>query len=490
MPEQDVGEIRRIRREKLDELRREGNDPFQLTTFDKNAETADIVARFDELEGTETTIAGRMMSKRGMGKASFIDVRDGSGRLQVYVRVDDVGKETYASFKKWDVGDIIGVSGTVFRTKRGEISLHAKEITLLSKSLLPLPEKWHGLKDTEIRYRQRYLDLIVNPDVRETFIRRSRIISAMRAFLEKRGFLEVETPVLNTIPGGATARPFITHHNALDIDLYLRIATELYLKRLIIGGMERVYEIGKDFRNEGIDIKHNPEFTMVELYQAYTDYHGMMELTEQMFSTIAKEVLGSDTVSYQGEEVRLAPPWRRLTMADAVKEYEGVDFMSFYGDDAKARDAAKKTGLEGSEKKSWGDLLYQFFDERVEEKLVQPTFILDYPVEVSPLTKRCKDYPGLTERFEFFITGREMGNAYSELNDPVDQRERFLRQVQLRESGDDEAQRMDEDFLTAMEYGMPPTGGLGIGIDRLVMLLTDSYSIRDVLLFPTMKPIK
>lgn len=485
--QQDQGELQ-ARRDKLRELQQAGKDPFQLTTFARDTRTADIAARFEELEGKQATIAGRLMSKRDMGKASFIDVRDFSGRLQIYVRVDDVGEEAYTGFKKWDIGDIVGVKGFVFRTRRGEISLHAQEITLLAKSLLPLPEKWHGLKDTELRYRQRYVDLIVNPEVKDTFVKRSKIISSMRAFLEERGFLEVETPVLNTIAGGATARPFITHHNALDIDLYLRIATELYLKRLIIGGMEKVYEIGKDFRNEGIDIKHNPEFTMVELYQAYTDYNGMMELTENMFSYIARQVLGTDTVSYQGQEISLAAPWKRLTMAEAVKTYEGVDFMGFRGDAEQARAAAKAAGLEGCEGKSWGEILYQFFDERVEERLVQPTFILDYPVEVSPLTKRCPATPELTERFEFFITGREMGNAYSELNDPIDQRERFLRQVQLREKGDDEAQMMDEDFLTAMEYGMPPTGGLGIGIDRLVMLLTDSYSIRDVLLFPTMKP--
>lgn len=489
LPEQeDLSEALRIRREKLLKLQESGNDPFKITTFDCDSSCAEIVARFDELEGKEATVAGRLMSRRDMGKANFIDVRDGSGRLQAYVRVNDVGEETFAEFKKWDIGDIIGVTGQVFRTRRGEISLHAHAVRLLAKSLLPLPEKWHGLRDTELRYRQRYLDLIVNPDVKDTFIKRSKIIRCVRSFLDERGFLEVETPVLNTIPGGAAARPFTTHHNALDIDLYLRIATELYLKRLIIGGMERVYELGKDFRNEGIDQKHNPEFTMLEVYQAYTDYNGMMELTENLFARAAETVLGTTKVAYQGEEIDLTPPWRRMTMAEAVKTFAGVDFMSFLGDDERARAEAKKAGVECKPGDVWGNILSAFFEATAEEHLVQPTFILDYPVEVSPLTKRKPDLPQLTERFEFFITGREMGNAYSELNDPIDQRERFVRQAKLRASGDEEAQMMDEDFLTAMEYGMPPTGGLGIGIDRMVMLLTDSVSIRDVLLFPTMKP--
>jgi lysyl-tRNA synthetase class 2 len=428
------------------------------------------------------------MSRRDMGKANFIDVHDATGRMQVYVRIDDVGEESFADFKKWDIGDIVGVKGLVFRTRRGEISIHAHRVTLLSKSLLPLPEKWHGLKDTEMRYRQRYLDLIVNPEVKETFINRSKIISCIRSFLDARNYIEVETPVLNTIQGGATARPFTTHHNALDMNLYLRIATELYLKRLIVGGMEKVYEIGRIFRNEGISIKHNPEFTSIELYEAYTDYNGMMRLTEEMVSTVAQKVLGTLKISYMGEEIDLTPPWRRLTMVDAVKEFCGVDFAPLRGDNDAARAAAKSVGVELAQGKSWGDALYAIFDQRVEEHLVQPTFILDYPVEVSPLTKRKPDMPELTERFEFFITRREMGNAYSELNDPIDQRKRFLDEVKLRDAGDLEAGMMDEDFVTALEYGMPPTGGLGIGIDRLVMLLTDSASIRDVLLFPTMKP--
>lgn len=485
---EDYNEIVRIRREKLQELKDAGQDPFLRTTFDRDASNAEIVAQFDALEGKDVTVAGRMMSKRNMGKASFIDVYDATGRMQVYVRINDVGEESYAGLKKWDIGDIIGVKGTVFRTKRGEISLHAREITLLSKSLLPLPEKFHGLKDTELRYRQRYLDLIMNPEVKETFVRRSAIIASMRNYLVARGFIEVETPILNVIPGGATARPFITHHNTLNIDLYLRIAPELYLKRLIVGGMEKVFEIGRLFRNEGMDIKHNPEFTNIELYQAYTDYNGMMRLTEEMVAHIAKEVLGSTVITYQGETIDLTPPWRRMTMLDAVKEFCGVDFLAFRGDTARGRAEAQKLGVEVAEGKSWGEAMYAVFDEKVEGQLAQPTFILDYPVEVSPLTKRKPDMPELTERFELFITRRELANAYSELNDPIDQRERLVRQAKLREAGDLEADMMDEDFVTSMEYGMPPTGGLGIGLDRLIMLLTDSYSIRDVLLFPTMKP--
>ncbi len=486
--DEDLSEILRIRREKLDDLKREGKDPFTITTYDRDHLNAQIVSHFDELDGKEVSIAGRMMSCRKMGKASFIDVHDRTGRMQIYVRINDVGEETYASFKKWDIGDIIGVKGYVFRTKRGEISIHATSVTLLSKSLLPLPEKFHGLRDTELRYRQRYLDLIMNPEVKETFVRRSQIIAFIRAFLEKRSFIEVETPILNVIPGGAAARPFITHHNALDIDLYLRIAPELYLKRLIVGGMEKVFEIGRLFRNEGIDVKHNPEFTSIELYQAYTDYHGMMELTEEMLSGAAQAVLGTMKIQNGGDEIDLTPPWKKMTMVEAVREVTGIDFDVLRGDDAAAVAAAKGLGIEIGADKKWGDALYQTFDAKVEETLVQPTFILDYPVEVSPLTKRKPDRPELTERFEFFIHRQEMGNAYSELNDPIDQRERFVRQMELRDAGDLEAGMMDEDFVTALSYGMPPTGGLGIGIDRLVMLLTDSPSIRDVLLFPTMKP--
>lgn len=488
-PVKDMGELIRIRREKLKELQEAGHDPFKLTYYNRDVLNGTIIEHFDEYEGKEVSIAGRLMSRRNMGKANFIDVHDKTGRMQVYVRINDVGEDNFAEFKKWDLGDIIGVKGFVFRTRRGEISIHAHEVTLLSKSLLPLPEKWHGLKDTELRYRQRYVDLIVNPEVRDTFVKRSKIISSMRSFLEKRGYIEVETPVLNTIQGGATARPFITHHNALNMDLYLRIATELYLKRLIVGGMEKVYEIGRIFRNEGIDTSHNPEFTSIELYEAYTDYNGMMRLTEEMISSIAQEVLGTTKITYCGNEIDLTPPWRRLTMADAVKEYCGVDFMALRGDDAAAREAAHSVGVEIDSSKGWGDALYEVFDQKVEEHLIQPTFILDYPVEVSPLTKRKPDMPELTERFEFFIACHEMGNAYSELNDPIDQRGRFEQQVKLREAGDAEANMMDEDFITALEYGMPPTGGLGIGVDRLAMLLTDSPSIRDVLLFPTMKPL-
>jgi lysyl-tRNA synthetase class 2 len=486
--EQDLSEIIRVRHEKLKELQEAGHDPFKITVYDRDILNRQIQEHFEEYDGKEVNIAGRLMSRRDMGKANFIDVHDATGRMQVYVRINDVGEEGFADFKKWDIGDIVGVKGLVFRTRRGEISIHAHEVTLLSKSLLPLPEKWHGLKDTEMRYRQRYLDLIVNPEVKETFINRSKIISCIRSFLDERNYIEVETPVLNTIQGGATARPFTTHHNALNMDLYLRIATELYLKRLIVGGMEKVYEIGRIFRNEGISVKHNPEFTSIELYEAYTDYNGMMRLTEDMVSTVAQKVLGTLKISYMGEEIDLTPPWRRLTMMDAVKEFCGVDFALLRGDDDAARAAAKSLGVEVDVGKGWGDALYAIFDQKVEEHLVQPTFILDYPVEVSPLTKRKPDMPELTERFEFFITRREMGNAYSELNDPIDQRRRFLSEVKLREAGDLEAGMMDEDFVTALEYGMPPTGGLGIGIDRLVMLLTDSASIRDVLLFPTMKP--
>ncbi len=487
--EQDINSLRQIRVDKLKALQDAGNDPFIITTANQSITAKEIIERFDELENADVNICGRIMTWRDMGKANFIDVHDRSGRMQVYVRINDVGEDTYAEFKKWDIGDIVEIKGFVFRTRRGEISVHAKEIKLLSKSLLPLPEKFHGLKDTDTRYRQRYLDLIVNPEVKDTFIKRSKIISSMRKYLDNIGFIEVETPMLNTIPGGASARPFITHHNALNLDMYMRIAPELYLKRLIVGGMEKVYEIGRQFRNEGMDVKHNPEFTTIELYEAYTDYYGMMDITEELIRNSAKEACGELVVNYQGTEIDLGVPFERLTMTDAVKKFSGVDFAEFMGDNEKAREVAKQLGLEVKKDASWGDILNEAFEEKVEENLVQPTFIMDYPVEVSPLTKRKPDMPLLTERFELFITAREFANAYSELNDPIDQMERFKHQLALREAGDDEANMLDDDFVKSLEYGMPPTGGMGMGIDRLAMLLTDSASIRDVLLFPTMKPI-
>lgn len=484
----EAGEIE-IRRKKLDELYRSGKDPFQITTCPCDVSAQEIRDRFADLENKDVCIAGRVMSWRDMGKASFMDIYDRSGRIQVYMKIDQVGEDSYTELKThWDVGDIISIKGYVFKTRRGEISVHAKEIRLLAKSLRPLPEKFHGLKDTDLRYRQRYLDLIVNPEVKETFIRRSKVIKAIRNMLDNMGYIEVETPVLNTIPGGATARPFVTHHNTLDIDMYLRIATELHLKRLIVGGMERVYEIGRIFRNEGMDVKHNPEFTTIEMYEAYTDYFGMMDRTESMVRTCALEACGTDKVTYQGEELDFSVAFQRVTMNDAVLKYTGVDFLSFKGDTEKARQAAKQLGLQPKETDVWGDIMALAFDEKVEDKLVQPTFIYDYPVEVSPLTKRKRGTPELVERFELFVARCELANAYSELNDPVDQRGRFMRQMELRAKGDEEANMIDEDFLTALEYGMPPTGGMGMGIDRLVMLLTDSQSIRDVLLFPTMKP--
>lgn len=485
--EDDLGELLQIRREKLFKLQQEGNNPYEITKYHPTHYSQYILENFDEMEGEEVTLAGRIMSKRIMGKASFVHILDAKGQIQSYVQINELGKEAYETFKTYDIGDIIGISGEVFRTKKGEISIKAKEITLLSKSLQPLPEKWHGLKDPDLRYRQRYVDLIVNPDVRQTFVLRSKILQAIRRYLDDRGFLEVETPVLHNSAGGAAARPFITHHNTLNLDMYLRIATELHLKRLVVGGFDKVYEIGRIFRNEGMSIKHNPEFTSIELYQAFADYHDIMDLTEDLVSTVAKKVLGTDVVTYQGEEIHLAAPWKRITMIDAVKEYIGVDFASFQTDE-EARQAARDAGFHIEGKPSWGEVLNLLFEEKVEEHLVQPTFIMDYPIEVSPLAKKKKDDPRLTERFEFFITRREFGNAFSELNDPIDQKERFMEQARQRAAGNEEAEMMDEDFVNALEVGMPPTGGLGIGIDRLVMLLTDSYSIRDVILFPTMKP--
>ncbi|MCI9643036.1 MAG: lysine--tRNA ligase [Eubacterium sp.] len=483
-------ELKQIRIDKLTALQKQGKDPFEITIATQTHESSEIKENFDALEEKDVFICGRIMTWRDMGKANFIDVQDRNGRIQVYVRMNDIGEDEYKEFKKWDIGDIVEVKGFVFKTRTGEISVHAKEIRLLSKSLLPLPEKFHGLQDTDTRYRKRYLDMIMNPDVKDTFIKRSKIISSIRKYLDNLGFVEVETPILNTIAGGAAARPFITHHNTLDMDMYLRIATELYLKRLIVGGMERVYEIGRNFRNEGMDVRHNPEFTCMELYQAFTDYHGMMDIAESLIRNAANEVCDSLHIVFNGTEIDLETPFARLTMVDAVKQYSGIDFAEFMSDNEKAVEIAKEKGIEIQPgKATWGDVLNSFFEEFVEKNLIQPTFIMDYPVEVSPLTKRKPDCPVLTERFELFILGGEYGNAYSELNDPIDQMGRFEAQMKLREAGDDEANMIDYDFVTALEYGMPPTGGLGIGIDRLVMLLTDSYSIRDVLLFPTMKPL-
>lgn len=486
--QEDFTEVVRVRREKLQNLIDAGKNPYEITKFEIDSNSKKIVDGFDENQVQTVKIAGRIVSRRIMGKASFCHILDNEGTIQIYVRKDMVGDETYADFKSWDIGDIVGLSGEVFRTHMGEISVKAQEITLLSKSLLPLPEKFHGLKDNDLRYRQRYVDLIANPEVKRTFVMRSQIIKCVREFLDNRGFIEVDTPILNTIAGGATARPFITHHNTLDIDMYMRIAPELYLKRLIVGGFEKVYEMGRLFRNEGMDTRHNPEFTTVELYQAYVDFREMMDIVEKMFCYIADKVLGTRKVVY-GDVTLDLDKWEKLTMIEAVKKYTGVDFSEM--DDAQAIKAAKDLGAPcDSKKQSWGYALYEVFDQLVEEHLVQPTFIYDYPVEVSPLAKKSVKDPRLTERFEFFITAREMGNAFSELNDPIDQKERFTAQVKQREKGDDEAQMMDDDFVTALEYGMPPTGGLGIGIDRMIMLFTNQSSIRDVLLFPTMKPIK
>ena len=489
-PELSLSEQTRIRREKLTNLQAEGQNPFVITRFDWDATSQQIKDNFDAMEGKPVKVAGRLMSKRGMGKVSFCDLQDRDGRIQLYARQDEMDEEVYKKFKKFDIGDIVGVEGEAFRTQRGEMSVRAHNITLLSKSLLPLPEKFHGLQDKELRFRQRYVDLMVNPEVKKNFVIRSQFIKFMRNYLDNMGYMEVETPVLNTIAGGAAARPFITHHNTLDIDMYMRIATELPLKRLIVGGMDRVYEIGRIFRNEGMDPKHNPEFTTVEMYQAYADFHTMMDIAEGILAGAAKEINGSYQVEWMGEQIDLTPGWRRLTMVDAVKEYVGVDFGAIT-DDAEAVAAAKAVGVELADaaEKTWGNALYACFDQKVEEKLIQPTFITMYPVEVSPLTKRSPADPRLTERFELFICYSELANAYSELNDPIDQRQRFEKQVEQRERGDDETEMLDEDFLTAMEYGMPPTGGMGMGIDRCVMLLTGADTNREVILFPTMKPL-
>ena len=488
-PQQELSELLQIRRDKLAALQSEGRDPFHQTKFERSAWSAEIKADYDAFENKPVSVAGRIMSKRGMGKAIFCHIKDDRGLIQLYIKKDSVSELEFADFRKYDIGDIVGVSGYVFKTKTEEISVHVEKVTLLSKSLRPLPEKFHGMTNTELKYRQRYVDLIVNDDSRRNFEIRSKFISFMRRYLDNRGYMEVETPVLNTIAGGAAARPFITHHNTLDIDLYLRIATELPLKRLIVGGIERVYEIGRIFRNEGMDTKHNPEFTTVELYEAYADFHDMMDIAEGIISGAAQEILGGYQVEWQGEQIDLSPGWRRLSMVDAVREYVGIDFAAI-SDDAEAVAAAKAIGVELADaaEKTWGNALYACFDQRVEEKLIQPTFITMYPVEVSPLTKRSPADPRLTERFELFICHSELANAYSELNDPIDQRYRFEKQVEQRERGDDETEMLDEDFLMALEYGMPPTGGMGMGIDRCVMLLTGCSSIRDVLLFPTMKP--
>ena len=489
MTQAELNEVLKVRREKLAALVEAGNDPFQITKYDQTHHSTDIKENFEVLEGQRVSIAGRMMSKRIMGKASFCNVQDLKGSIQSYVARDSIGVDEYAGFKKLDIGDIIGIEGTVFKTKTGEISVHAEKLTLLSKSLQVLPEKFHGLTNTDLRYRQRYVDLIVNPDVRDTFLKRSKIISTIRRFLDEQGFIEVETPMLVSNAGGAAARPFETHFNALDEDLKLRISLELYLKRLIVGGLEKVYEIGRVFRNEGLDTRHNPEFTLMELYQAYTDYHGMMDLTENMFRHVAQEVLGTTTIVYNGVEMDLGKPFDRITMLAAVKKYSGVDFNEIHSDD-EAKAIAKEKHVEFEDHHKKGDILNLFFEEFVEEHLIQPTFVMDHPIEISPLTKKKPEDPNYVERFEMFMNGWEMANAYSELNDPIDQRERFKAQEELLAKGDEEANRTDEDFMNALEIGMPPTGGIGYGIDRLCMLLTDSAAIRDVLLFPTMKTLE
>ena len=485
----DENHLVAIRKEKLEELRKQDKDPFKITKYNRTHNSQQIRENYDELEGKDVTIAGRMIAKRIMGKASFCHIQDMQGKIQSYVSLNDLGEESYKAFKTYDIGDIVGITGFVFKTKTGEISVHAKEMVLLTKSLRPLPEKFHGLKDTELRYRQRYLDLIVNPEVKETFIKRSKIIKELRRILEEEGYLEVETPMLTTVATGDAARPFITHHNTLNLDMYLRIAPELNLKRLIVGGFDKVYEIGKNFRNEGMDIKHNPEFTNVEFYAAYEDYNDMMNMAEKIISTIAQNVLGTTKITYQGVDIDLTPGWKRISMIDSIKEVTGIDFNEIKTDE-EARALAKEKGIELEEtKQTRGHVINEFFEEYVEDTLIQPTFIIDYPVEVSPLTKRKPSNPSLVERFELFIGGREYGNAYSELNDPLDQYERFVKQQEAKEKGDEEAGGMDEDFVTALEIGLPPTGGMGIGLDRLIMLLTDSASIRDILFFPTMKPL-
>ena len=491
----DMNKLVEVRVEKLKELQEAGKDPFEKTKYNVTANSKSIKDNFvDPVEGEESqpeavSIAGRLMSKRGQGKVAFCDLQDHTGRIQLYIKKDLVGEETYTEFKKYDIGDIIGIEGTVFKTHMGEISIKVSNIELLTKSLRPLPEKWHGLKDVDLRYRQRYVDLIVNPEVKETFLKRTKILREIKNYLDNLGYLEVDTPILNVIAGGASARPFVTHHNTLDMPMYLRIANELYLKRLIVGGFDKVYEMGRMFRNEGMDVKHNPEFTNIELYAAYNNYFDMMDLTEDLVSTVCEKVNGSTVIDYQGTEINLTKgTWRKVTMADAVKEVTGIDMMAITTDE-EAREAAKSLGLEIEEDLTWGYVLNTLFEEKVEETLIQPTFIYDYPIEVSHLTKKKPTDHRLTERFEFFIGGREYGNAYSELNDPIDQRERFMHQEEQKAKGDDEACDIDEDFINSLEYGMPPTGGLGIGVDRLIMLLTNQYSIRDILLFPTMKPI-
>ncbi len=483
---EDLNELMKVRREKLQELMNQGIEPYG-ERFERTHYTTDITDHFEAMDGQAVVIAGRIMAKRVMGKASFANLQDSTGNIQIYARLDDLGADDYSRFEKLDIGDIIGCSGKVFKTRKGEITVHIDRYTLLSKSLRPLPEKWHGLKDIDLRYRQRYVDLIVNPEAKETFMVRSKVVRSIRNYLDQRGFLEVETPMMHPIAGGASARPFITYHNALDMKLYMRIAPELYLKRLLVGGLDKVYEINRNFRNEGISTKHNPEFSMLELYQAYGDYKDMMDLTEDLISHVAEEVLGTSTVEYEGVEIRLAKPWRRVPMLEIVKEHSGLDFTQLK-DARAAYDAAKVLGLEIEPGASWGDILNTVFEEKVEDKLIQPTFVIDYPVDISPLAKRQKENPELTYRFELFIYGREMANAFSELNDPIDQKGRFMAQAEKRKAGDEEAQMYDEDYIQALEYGMPPAGGLGIGIDRLVMLLTNSSSIRDVILFPLMRP--
>ena len=487
--ELDINHLMQIRRDKLEELQEQGKNPFEITKFNRTNTAGEIKANYEAFEQKDVTVAGRIIAKRIMGKASFCTIQDSDEKIQSYVSINDLGEESYKAFKTYDIGDIIGITGFVFKTRTEEISVHAKEVTLLTKSLRPLPEKFHGLKDMDLRYRQRYVDLIMNPEVKETFILRSKILKEIRKFMDEQGYMEVETPMLTTVATGDAARPFITHHNTLDLQMYLRIAPELNLKRLIVGGFDKVFEIGKNFRNEGMDIKHNPEFTNMEFYSAYEDYNDMMNIAEQLISTVAKNTLGTTNITYQGQEINLAPSWKKITMIDAIKEVTGVDFNTIKTDE-EAQAIAKEKGVEYEEiKNTRGHIINEFFETFVEETLIQPTFIMDYPVEVSPLTKRKKEDPRLVERFELFIGGREYGNAYSELNDPIDQYQRFLKQVEAKEKGDEEAGGMDEDFVNALEIGLPPTGGMGIGLDRLIMLLTDSASIRDVLFFPTMKPL-